>query len=62
MLLNEEQKLIQAALRDFARRELAPHAARWDREHTFPRQALQALGGRGVPPVARMGFGASWHR
>ena len=48
MLLNEEQKLIQAALRDFARRELAPHAARWDREHTFPRQALQALGGLGA--------------
>ena len=64
MLLNEEQKLIQAALRDFARRELAPHAARWDREHTFPRQALQALGGLGalgvVVPEAWGGAGLDY--
>ncbi|MEP6657339.1 MAG: acyl-CoA dehydrogenase family protein [Betaproteobacteria bacterium] len=64
MLLNEEQKLIQAALRDFARRELAPHAARWDREHSFPRQALQALGGLGalgvVVPEAWGGAGLDY--
>ena len=42
-------------MRAFAQAELAPHAARWDREHTFPREALKALGALGalgmvVPP------------
>ena len=48
MLLTPEQALIRDTLRDFARAELAPHAARWDREHAFPREALRALGELGV--------------
>jgi alkylation response protein AidB-like acyl-CoA dehydrogenase len=48
MLLTEEQKLVQETMRAFAQRELAPHAAQWDREHTFPREALRALGGLGA--------------
>ncbi|HJU21936.1 MAG TPA: acyl-CoA dehydrogenase family protein [Casimicrobiaceae bacterium] len=44
MLLNPEQQLVQDTMRAFAQAELAPHAARWDREHTFPREALQGLG------------------
>ena len=48
MRLNTEQALIRDTLRDFARTELAPHAARWDREHAFPREALRALGDLGV--------------
>jgi len=46
--LSPEQALIRDTFRDFARTELAPHASRWDREHTFPRDALRALGALGV--------------
>jgi butyryl-CoA dehydrogenase len=48
MRLNAEQQLVQDTMRAFARDELAPHAARWDREHTFPREALAALGRLGA--------------
>ena len=48
MLLTEEQALVRDTMRAFARDELAPHAARWDREHTFPRAALHALGALGA--------------
>lgn len=48
MLLSAEQKQIREVMRDFAQAELAPHAARWDREHAFPRDALKALGKLGA--------------
>ncbi|MET0344799.1 MAG: acyl-CoA dehydrogenase family protein [Casimicrobiaceae bacterium] len=48
MLLTEEQKLVKETMRAFAQGELAPHAAQWDREHTFPREALRALGSLGA--------------
>ena len=48
MLLTDEQRQIRDTLRDFAREALAPHAASWDREHRFPREALRALGELGV--------------
>ena len=48
MLLTEEQRLVQETMRAFAQGELAPHAAQWDREHTFPREALRALGSLGA--------------
>ena len=48
MLLSAEQQIIRDTLRDFAARELAPHATRWDREHRFPREALHALGRLGA--------------
>jgi butyryl-CoA dehydrogenase len=48
MRLSPEQQQVQDTMRAFARDELAPHAARWDREHTFPREALHALGKLGV--------------
>src|SRR6185295_6021691 len=35
-------------MRSFAQAELAPNAARWDRDHHFPRDALQALGALGA--------------
>lgn len=38
--LNEEQQAYRAAARDFALRELAPNAARWDAEGIFPREAI----------------------
>jgi butyryl-CoA dehydrogenase len=48
MLLTEEQKLIRETMRAFAQERLAPNAARWDREHTFPREELRALGALGA--------------
>ena len=55
MLLNDEQSAIRDTIAAFARERLAPNAARWDREHTFPRDALRMLGKLGalgvvVPP------------
>ena len=43
MILNEEQSMIQEALRSFSRERLAPNAARWDKEHHFPKEELQEL-------------------
>ena len=51
MILTQDQQMIRDAVRDFAREQLWPHAPRWDREHTFPREAhrgLAALGAYGI--------------
>jgi butyryl-CoA dehydrogenase len=55
MRLTDEQILLRDTARDFARNELAPHAAEWDRAGRFPREALAELGKLGfmgmlVPP------------
>jgi butyryl-CoA dehydrogenase len=64
MLLTDEQRQIRDTLRAFARDELAPHAAAWDREHSFPRDALRALGDLGalgvVVPEASGGAGLDY--
>ena len=44
MLLSEEHQLIRQTARDFAQKELAPQAARWDREGKLPREVLAKLG------------------
>lgn len=51
MLLTADQEMIRDAVRAFAQEQLWPHAARWDREHHFPREAhrgLAALGAYGI--------------
>ena len=48
MLPTPDQEAIRDALRDFAQAELWPHAARWDREKTFPREALRGLAALGA--------------
>jgi len=48
MLLSDEQQLIRDTMRAFAQEQLAPHAARWDRESHFPRAELRALGELGA--------------
>jgi butyryl-CoA dehydrogenase len=55
MRLTDEQHLLRDTAREFARNELAPYAAEWDREARFPREALAELGKLGfmgmlVPP------------
>ena len=44
MLLTSEQEQVADAVRDFVQGEIAPHAAEWDKAHSFPRQALRGLG------------------
>lgn len=51
MILDSEHELIRDTMRAFAQEKLAPHAARWDREHTFPREALRELGELGAMGV-----------
>ena len=48
MILNHEQTLLRDTLRAFAQERLVPHAAEWDRHHTFPAEALKELGALGV--------------
>jgi alkylation response protein AidB-like acyl-CoA dehydrogenase len=48
MLLTPDQEMIRDAVRDFAREQLWPHAGRWDRERTFPREAHQGLAALGA--------------
>ena len=52
MILNEQQRMIRDTLRAFAREQLAPKAAAWDREHRFPREALRELGQLGALGMA----------
>jgi alkylation response protein AidB-like acyl-CoA dehydrogenase len=46
--LTAEQREIQGLAREFARDEIEPHAAQWDRDHGFPRELLDRLGGVGL--------------
>ena len=64
MLLTPDQEMIRDAVRDFAQQELWPHAAQWDKEHTFPTEAhkgLAALGAYGIcVPEALGGAGLDY--
>jgi butyryl-CoA dehydrogenase len=46
--LAPEQREIQALAREFAVREIEPHAAEWDREHRFPREVFARLAELGL--------------
>ena len=48
MILTQEQEMIRDSMRAFAQERLAPFAAEWDREHTFPADALKELGELGA--------------
>jgi butyryl-CoA dehydrogenase len=48
MLLTQDQEMIRDAVRAFAQEQLWPNAARWDREHTFPKEAHQGLAALGA--------------
>ncbi len=47
-LLSPEHEQIRDAVRDFVAREVAPHAAAWDKAATFPKQALKGLAALGL--------------
>ncbi|MFM8691129.1 MAG: acyl-CoA dehydrogenase family protein, partial [Limnohabitans sp.] len=48
MLLTPDQEMIRDAVRDFAQRELWPHAGKWDKQHHFPKEAHQGLAALGA--------------
>lgn len=48
MVLTEQQTMIRDMARKFAREQLLPNAARWDREAHFPREELTAMGRLGL--------------
>jgi len=52
-----EHAEIRDAVRRYAREQLAPNAARWDRDHEFPREALKGLAAMGLYGVA---VGEEW--
>jgi len=62
MVLSEEQILIRDMARAFAREQLAPYAAEWDRDSRFPKEALAEMGRLGLMgiqiPEAYGGAGA----
>ncbi len=41
--LSPEQQLIKETARDFAERELEPHAEEWDEHHIFPRETFNKM-------------------
>ncbi len=43
LTLTPEQQLIRDTARDFATRELEPHASEWDEGHIFPREAFNKM-------------------
>jgi len=64
MLLTPDQEMIRDAVRAFAQEQLWPHAARWDKEHTFPKEVhrgLAELGAYGIcVPEAHGGAGLDY--
>ena len=52
MVLTEHHQMIRDALRTFSQERLKPNAARWDKEHHFPKEELQELAALGAYGVA----------
>ena len=46
--LSREHEEFRRTVRDFAEAEIAPHAARWDREHHFPTDVVKRMGALGL--------------
>jgi alkylation response protein AidB-like acyl-CoA dehydrogenase len=52
MLLSEDHRAVQDAVRAYVQDRIAPHAARWDKEHHFPAAELKGLAELGCYGVA----------
>ena len=52
MLLSEDHRAVQDAVRAYVQAEVAPFAAAWDKSHQFPRDALRGLAALGCYGVA----------
>lgn len=52
MSLSQQHRMIRDAVREFAREQLLPKAAEWDRTKHFPAEELKGLAGMGLYGVA----------
>jgi butyryl-CoA dehydrogenase len=52
MLLSDDHRAVQDAVRDYVQAEIAPKAAEWDKTHHFPAEQLKGLAGLGCYGVA----------
>ncbi len=52
MRLGDDHRAVQDAVRDYVQAEIAPHAAKWDRDSHFPKAELRALADLGCYGVA----------
>jgi butyryl-CoA dehydrogenase len=52
MLLSDDHRAVQDAVRDYVQAEIAPRAAEWDKTHHFPAEQLKGLAGLGCYGVA----------
>jgi butyryl-CoA dehydrogenase len=52
MLLNDDHRAVQEAVRAYVRDRIAPQAAQWDKTHHFPRDELRGLAALGCYGVA----------
>ena len=43
MSLTEDQRMVQDAVRNYVTDQIAPFAAQWDKDHSFPADALRGL-------------------
>jgi len=61
--LTDDQLAFADTAKQFAEQELAPHAAKWDREHIFPKEVIQKAGELGFcslySPESAGGMGLS---
>jgi len=61
--LTDDQQAFADTAKQFAEQELAPHAAKWDREHIFPKEVIQKAGELGFcslySPESEGGLGLS---
>src|SRR5689334_17374639 len=46
--LSEDHEQFRRTVRDFAEKEIAPHAAQWDRDHHFPVDVVHKMGSLGL--------------
>ncbi|MCZ2290999.1 MAG: acyl-CoA dehydrogenase family protein [Burkholderiales bacterium] len=52
MLLSDDHRAVQDAVRSYVQAEIAPHAAAWDKSHHFPKAQLRGLADLGCYGVA----------
>lgn len=52
MLLSDDHRAVQDAVRAYVQQEIAPHAARWDKECHFPAAELKGLAALGCYGIA----------
>lgn len=50
--LSETHQMLYRTCRDFANSELKPNAAKYDREHLYPQEAIKKMGDLGLMAIA----------